>query len=580
MSRISDLISPCLVPFQTVPRPDGKVVYRSENFKLSERDIIDQLSYTVSSDSSNRDAEGKVFYAERYGGIGMGPHGGGARCGYDGALYQVKGIGPNPLVGFTEATGQRDGILPLQSAFHEMIWSRILQDKLPFGVVECLAIVALDSRKRAGISIGTNAKRALMIREICVRPAHFERAAYFRKKPYDPVADRSKDVLRVAAMCGKLPSALELLLDCRDIPSDNVILDGLSNLAHRQALQLAFARSHFLYHSISSSNIAMDGRWLDFMSMTPLHARSISAKPMTSSAWSRWWGQDLIMIEILTSLVFHYCKFMKLPGSMCRAWINEITDKFSRDLVSAHTKYSLCTAGVPLVLAERVCLDGDVQHWASHFHEILRNRWPKIERQGNPADVNTERSLHDFTFSAASNHPPTSLGLDDAEAIEYHSRRGKVKRLVESDALTLGISSENLMVGMTVNAIRFSAEKSDLSFSVFSKDIANVVKRFTQNSKDFMHEIENLTARMLRVGNFHLKFDPEFVVTCWDDGKVRVCYDMRDGYFAVVSGNKVDCISRGLARGYFENDNSMNPMIDFYRKFNALFVFGCDENEY
>ena len=545
---------------------------------MSERDILEKFSYAISADLSKESSEGKVFYAERYGGIGMGPHGGGARCGYDGTRYQIKGIGPNPLVGFTEATGQRDGILPLQSALHEMIWSRILQDKLPFGIVECLSVIAIDSTRPNDALRDTRYDRALLIREACIRPAHFERAAYFKRKPHDPVADRSRDVLRVAEMCRKLPEIFGTLLGLRADSTENTVFDGLCELAHRQAVQLAFARSHFIYHSISSSNISLDGRWLDFTSMTSLHTQDSASKSITASAWSRFWDQDSIVIEVLTSIVFHYTKFMRLPDSMYRAWVNEIAAKFSRDLAEASTKYWLCVAGVPLVLATHVCLEDNVQQWAAHLRAILRLRWSRIEQHSDPTKSGAEHRLLELTFSVTSNHLPFTLGLSDQEALEYHSRRAKAKKLVEDAAFARGIPMDNLMVGITINSVKFSAEKNDLSFTDVQRNISDIVERNALNAGSLARETGAYVSRILATAKFRLTFDPEFVVTCWEDETLRVCYDMADDHFTVSRGNGIERIPRSSASEYFKTNSPAQVMVDFYRRFNALFVFGYDNS--
>lgn len=575
MSAVADLISPCLVPFQALPRLDATVLYCAPDLEMSERDLLDRFSYTICTDSSNESAAGKVFYAERYGGIGVGPHGGGARCGYDGTRYQIKGIGPNPLVGFTEATGQKDGILSLQSALHEMIWSRILQDALPFGTVQCLAVIAIGSPKPQDMPRDVRGNRALLIREACIRPAHFERAAYFRTQPHDPVADRSLDVLRVVEICQKLPDILETAFNRPGDSPENTVFDGLCELARRQSLQLAFARSHFLYHSISSSNVSLDGRWLDFTSMTPMHTKDSAAKPTGTDAWPRLWDQASIVTEVLASLVFHYTKFMRLPDSTCRTWTNEITAQFSRNLERASAKYWLCIAGVPLTIATRLCSEDHTLQWAAHLYAILRFRWPKIDQHVDPARSAAERFLLDLTFSATSNHPPSTLGMSDQEAVEYHARRTRVKERVQEAALDCGIPTKNLMIGMTLNSIKFSAEKNDLSFAEMQKNISDVIERSASNAGCLASETCAYAARILTIAKFRLVFDPEFVVTCWEDDRMRVIYDMMSDHFTVSRDDETEYIPRALASQYFETNRPTQIVVNFYRRFNASFVFGC-----
>src|SRR5512138_1227895 len=63
----------------------------------------EQFSYVVPNAKcfdalSFSNSESRHMTAERYGGLGVGENGGAGRCGNFGA-YQVKGVGPTPLVG-------------------------------------------------------------------------------------------------------------------------------------------------------------------------------------------------------------------------------------------------------------------------------------------------------------------------------------------------------------------------------------------------------------------------------------------------------------------------------------------------
>ncbi|WP_143328572.1 hypothetical protein [Burkholderia sp. AU28863] len=576
MATVADILSPCLVPFPVARRGEGHIVYRAAGLPISESDLLDQYSYAISDASPDEMSRKKVFYAERYGGIGMGPHGGGARCGYDGERYHVKGIGPNPLVGYTEATGQRDGILTLPLALYEMIWSQILQDKLPFGVVECLAVVAINMSQRPNCVFDTPIDRGLLIRETYVRPAHFERAAYFKKRPHESVADRSRDVHRVAAMCQKLPEILRCTFESRVRP-ENIVLDGLCELARRLACQLAFARSHFLYHSISSSNVSLDGRWLDLTSSTLLHTRDCASNPMTVSSWSRFWDQESIVMEILTSLAFHYVKFARLSDLIYQTWASEIVAKFTCYLTEASCEYFLCTAGIPPLIAKTIIRDDEVQQWAKELQSILKSNWSKRERQKHSRNWDAERSLLELSFFPASNSPPSTLNLSDDEAVEYHARRLKVRKLVRNIALENGIPENQLKIGIALNSVRFSAEKNELSYTKMSGDILNIINNNSRDANALVREIEMYGDGVAIAGRFFLGFDYGNVVTCWNDGVLKVSYNMMNDHFMVLFAGVSEEIPRASALGYFNTNRLGSAMIDFYKKFDALFVFGAGD---
>ncbi|WP_312229169.1 MchC protein [Pseudescherichia sp.] len=214
-----------------------------------------------------------LFHAERYGGSGIQRNGGGARCGFNGR-YQIKGIGANPLVGEGSDPIHSNGALTASDAIYEAFWGEALAKVLPYGAVRARAVLLTDSFielafKRAGGPL----RRALLVREPVVRPAHFERAPYFRPQPCY-ATQLIHDAVRVKAAIQILPKTLpappggfsaEASRDPR-----RYVIEGLCEMARRQAWQMAFCRTRFLRVTTSPSNVAMDGRLLDFNGLSSL----------------------------------------------------------------------------------------------------------------------------------------------------------------------------------------------------------------------------------------------------------------------------------------------------------------------
>ncbi|MDN4629308.1 MchC protein [Erwinia sp. PsM31] len=214
-----------------------------------------------------RSAATKKFYAERYGGSGIQRNGGGARCGFDGH-YQVKGMGANPLVGKGSDERHSNGTLSAVHALYEALWSEVLGQILPYGAVQTRAVLLIDNDiANAGELAAGSSRRALLIREPVVRPAHFERAPYFRPQP-DYAGQLLHDARRVSSVIRQLPISLPMPPDgfseraYRD--PQRYCIEGLCELARRQARQMAFCRTRFLRLTTSPSNISMDGKLLDF----------------------------------------------------------------------------------------------------------------------------------------------------------------------------------------------------------------------------------------------------------------------------------------------------------------------------
>jgi hypothetical protein len=257
-----------LVPF-TARRVTSSMIWCAEG-AFNTRALQKSCSYIIDPVSST---QSKVFFAERYGGSGIQRNGGGARCGFDGN-YQVKGIGANPLVG--EGTDERhsNGALGAIHAIYEALWGEVLAQILPYSAVRARAVLLTDVyTDKAFDRSQEKSRRALLVRDPVIRPAHFERAPYFR--PQQEYANRLiHDARRVRSVIHMLPKYLPVLAEgvseeARRNPRLYCI-EGLCELARREAWQMAFCRTRFLRLTTSPSNIAMDGRLMDFNGLSCL----------------------------------------------------------------------------------------------------------------------------------------------------------------------------------------------------------------------------------------------------------------------------------------------------------------------
>jgi hypothetical protein len=209
------------------------------------------------------ESEPKTLSAERYGGKGIGTNGGGARSGTDG-FVQIKGTGKNPLAN-TQSHWHGYGGLNMVDAIYETINAIVLGKLLPLGVVEVYGIITtgnntamlpgmedkeLEERRSYG---------ALLVREACVRPAHFFRAFHFK-----PAKDNPHKFLNETCRVRNVNQLLG-----RQFANDEAFFLQVDRYIANYANQFAFARAARIAHgSITSSNIGLDGKWLDLSNTT------------------------------------------------------------------------------------------------------------------------------------------------------------------------------------------------------------------------------------------------------------------------------------------------------------------------
>lgn len=234
-----------------------------------ERYILSNYSYVAKNyTSKNGTIEHcrKIFFADRYGSRHEVCNGGSARCGFDGN-FQVKGIGITPLLAQNMSKSHSNGKLFLEEAISEAVWGEICHKHLPYGAIRTLAIIKTNVHEEFSYLDEKPLKPcALAIREFAIRPAHFERATFFwPQSKY--ISIRDDDAIRVSESIDYLPRILEI--SNTEIMTEKEFFDCLEIITFRIARQVAYSRVKGIPHgSLTSSNISVDGRFLDFGTIT------------------------------------------------------------------------------------------------------------------------------------------------------------------------------------------------------------------------------------------------------------------------------------------------------------------------
>lgn len=302
------------VPFRVAPLPHARVAVHNSELEQDADHLVGSYAYAVPARGGHRSADGRTFYAERYGSLGRSPQGGGARVGTD-FDYQVKGIGRTPLLASRRVdVAYATGDLPLGEAIREHIWGEVLHRVLPFGAVRSVMVIDSGERcRRPDVDDGDpKFKRGLLVRQCAVRPAHFIRAAYHQRRPGLKIPSdgvRVEEALRILHSClpsdGKAESTS---------PQDEIglLLQGMVAFTSRLARQQAVARARrFMHGALTPSNLAIDGRWLDYDSTSRPPAYG-SCHHFTPG----FWDDHFAIYNVLDSLWFHIRKYIDFPASM------------------------------------------------------------------------------------------------------------------------------------------------------------------------------------------------------------------------------------------------------------------------
>ncbi|PSU47329.1 MchC protein [Photobacterium frigidiphilum] len=302
------------VPFDAYKLKNAELIWFNKKLvkelgmsvKNAGKEIIDNYAYVSDGYTNTRNIDNldkKIFLADRYGSRYEVCNGGSARCGINGN-FQIKGIGANPLVAINIDEHHSHGKLCLSEAVNEAIWGEVCHQHLPHGAVRTLAIINTHTTVRSfyGLNETKVLPCALAIRQVAVRPAHFERSTFF----FPDVAYqelRDNDCERVRQTISFLPKLFKL--DCNS--KNESIYDVLITFTEKLAEQIAVSRIQGIPHrSLTSSNVCVDGRFVDFGTITALPDFS---NHIFGSEQFGVWNDHLLIIKWLNHLTLFINKY-------------------------------------------------------------------------------------------------------------------------------------------------------------------------------------------------------------------------------------------------------------------------------
>lgn len=312
------------IAFDAMALTQAKILWVRDG--VDEQHILRECGFAIPLPGDSGSAYGansKTFYADRYGGQGLGYNGGGARCGAAGA-FQLKGIGQNALGASKSGYFHSYGGATLFEVILETLWGEICQMALPFG--GALTHAAIDTGTKAPIKFPkeggpTHTVRALAVRDASLRPAHFMRAIYFRGDALGNGAVLDGERTRSAIFgLSEILNGLFNLLPKGELPphqrptKENVEL-LISEMLRRHAMQLACARARRIMHgSLTSSNITVNGGWIDYGSISTVSDYGPVHIPRGAPHFMK---EEALIHETLNDLSFYLNKYLgfQLAGS-------------------------------------------------------------------------------------------------------------------------------------------------------------------------------------------------------------------------------------------------------------------------
>lgn len=524
-----------MVAFETHGLKNATVLFRNErlNRSISNSEILNKYAFACRSHDLRGflDARRKTFNADRYGGVGLIHNGGSGRCGCD-DQFQVKGIGRTPLVGRDVAEKYSSGKISLHDAILEAAYGEISNAILPFGSVRSVAILGTNTLMRR--NDGKSVPRALLVREAALRPAHFDRAVYFWPQRRFLAAQHIRDSDRTAAAIQRLPKLLqrELLAEKDEFKDvSDIIISGLTTFAERLASQVAAAQAKRMMHgSMATSNIALDGRWLDFGATTCLPLDEYGAH----SNYLPFWHEADTVLRGLKDILFFAQKYIPEFRPACSHALSSVSASYLVSLSRESRLRQLSLTGVPLVVLRRLSTQ-------EPSIDTLTQAFLKIGKMGFAPTSAELKELSDSRVGAVALilskyfsdptcadrlRPYISNAVQPEELIDVYRI---FIRAANAAANALGVAPSNFMRATRINALRF-ARYPDF---MYRPKLAHLVDKFLTASSDDVVALSNSITNLLHTVQDQseaLVADSEdLTVTLWVQGTTFLVFNMFQG---------------------------------------------------
>lgn len=558
LTDLQDLFHPFLVrKFE-----GATVAYKAAGCEIADHDLIDHYAYAIDTHNEAMGEE-KTVFAERYGGDGLVRNGGGVRCALVGAI-QVKGIGANSLLGLNADPFHSDGHLSFEDALYEAIWGEIFGDSMPYGAVKAIAVIHAHAASSSTFKNG----RALLLREGKIRPAHFERAIYF--KPSADIAEhRDADVRRVRNAIKHLPSCLPRPKNvdpgewAGKSEYERFSL-GLSELASRYAVQAAFAKSLLIFHAASPSNITVDGEWLDFTSIFSLHPQDFDPAINFRNFWSGFWDSHAPLVKNLVSLNFYANKYLFGDEAGSHAMVCALSE-FSREYQASLIRYFLCYAGLPLAIAEKVHAREPAQRWGCLFIPFFKQIYPRrVEaRQALPEAHRQSANQIDLSdLSLLSQYGANAGGGEMGAALDQAYQ--DLKQDIHEVCAQLDISIPSLRRALFINERRFIKSKAGMEQRFIRREISAAYNHADASNLDIRVNLDNYFCQVKDRAALHFSYDRDFNILMWQSDGLRMEYDMINELIAITNPDETRRIAWRYFPEFIASSNQFDEIIEFY----------------
>ncbi|MES2963714.1 MAG: hypothetical protein V4760_07465 [Bdellovibrionota bacterium] len=457
------------VPFEVVSLAEARVAYMDyewfremgveippEGLRSPElnKQMIDAFGWMTpgvdDKDHSFDKTKKRTMWAYYYGGDGLGGNVGSGRSASM-SHFDMKGLA-TPLIK-SKDTYHSNGAAVTIEAIDEAIWSKVLESETRYGANRVVAVIFTGTYVKTPGAEDRYAPRALIVREMGLRPASFM---------LNTSRDQKADEARVAETMKSLLQSLPYPTGydpANQSPSEAARM-GMLELTRREAIVQAEMYAKRLYFgSNSPSNLEITGRRLDLGDHTAQKGYTKIIRISDESPFGETDEFKRIQELIRTSFA------KTLPSQLSRALPTkeELAAEFDRTWDVRQKVEMIKLAGVPNELAERLVRTSQSQALGAAIIEVA-------------SAGNTERVFFDPSVSPNTSKYDLGRVLTILVHANASERLNAVSRIIQDSGLRsrLVVAYENYLGVLDAAASREGISRSSLrKYSRHAVEIRN-----------------------------------------------------------------------------------------------------------
>jgi hypothetical protein len=284
-----------------------------------------------------------------------------------------------------------------------------------------------------------------------------------------------------------------------------------------------------MHGALTSSNIGLDGRWLDFGCMGLLAQQD---KKLLIN-------EERYLVKSIADILFYAFKYLKIKDVLKETVA--LQTLFYQHYNFLLSRQFIIQAGFPVVLVDKLIRKEKVKELASRMVMLFqaeKEETPKIL----PFDAEDNFAIGMYVLASYHDEEEICLNLLRLcfnTSHDWNRRFISLYKavLVDMQKEAFGISSQSLRRAIIINTARFAKECRHFLRVVMVSEIQEIIGG---NAESLTNALQRYLETSCQLAKLHFFDHQMFQVLCWIEDNVQIVFDMQQNYFLKIKEGKAE----------------------------------------